>query len=173
MMANSIGYDRYMAASRVYLETSFFSACVTTRKGDKVVGWRASSREWWQSQAQHFDLFISDEVIHELSAPGFINGPEALAMLQGLKVLPITPEVEQLAELLCAQRVMPGPALSGDALHVAVATVSGMDFILSWNVSHLANPAKRTHLAVICMRAGLVPPAIVTPDMLQEIDNEQ
>lgn len=62
---------------------------------------------------------------------------------------------------------MPGPSLSGDAIHVAIATVHRMDFILSWNVKHLANPNKRTHFSVICMRTGFLPPTIVTPDMLE------
>lgn len=87
-------------------------------------------------------------------------------MLKGLTVLELTIEVEQFAELLVKERVMPGPSKSGDAIHVAVATIHRMDFMLTWNVKHLSNPNKQTHLAVICMRAGLTPPMIVTPDML-------
>ena len=47
-----------------------------------------------------------------------------------------------------------------------------MEYMLTWNVQHLANPNKRMHLAVLCMRLGLAPPAIVTPDMLQEPDDD-
>lgn len=83
-----------------------------------------------------------------------------------MNVLDINPEVEDFAGLLVAQKVMPAPAISGDALHVATATIHRMQYILSWNVKHLANENKRMHLAVICMRLGLVPPMIVTPDML-------
>jgi hypothetical protein len=70
------------------------------------------------------------------------------------------------------EKVMPAPSVAGDAVHVAVATIYRMDYILTWNVRHLANPNKRIHFGVICMRLGLVPPQIVTPDMLQEIDDE-
>ncbi len=55
---------------------------------------------------------------------------------------------------------------------MATAMVHRMDYVLTWNVRHLANPNKRTHFAVICLRLGLVPPLIVTPDMLQEADDE-
>jgi hypothetical protein len=87
-------------------------------------------------------------------------------MLKGLSVLEYTSEVAQFAEALVRERVMPGPSVSGDAVHVAAATIHRMDYIMTWNVKHLANLNKRTHLAVICTRAGFTPPMIVTPDML-------
>ena len=62
---------------------------------------------------------------------------------------------------------MPGPAV-GDAVHVAVATRHGVDFMLSWNVKHLANANKAQHLRSVRLRLGLVPPLIVTPDYLGE-----
>jgi hypothetical protein len=117
-------------------------------------------------------LFVSGEVVRELTSPEFPNGNAALAMLQGLAFLDTTSEVESLASLLVEERVMPAPAVSGDAIHVAAATVHRMDYILTWNVKHLANPNKRTHFGVICMRLGLAAPQIVTPDMLQEADDE-
>jgi hypothetical protein len=105
-------------------------------------------------------------VIKELADPSFLNREEALAMLSGLSLLEATQEIEQFADLLVTEKVMPKPSLSGDAVHVATATIHCMQYILSWNVKHLANENKRTHLGVICMRLGLVPPIIVTPDML-------
>jgi hypothetical protein len=41
-----------------------------------------------------------------------------------------------------------------------------MDYVLAWNVRHLANPNKRTHFGIICLRLGISPPIIVTPDLL-------
>ena len=114
---------------------------------------------------------MSPEVVGELSSDDFPNRDPAMKMLRGLGVLEITREVEDLAELLVAEKVMPEPARSGDALHVAVATLHKMDYLLTWNIQHLANPNKRTHLAVVCLRLGIAPPLILTPDMLQESDN--
>ena len=157
--------------ARVYIETSFFSACVTDRSGEKIVGWRASSNEWWKTQRRRHDIFISGEVIRELSAADFPNRDKALALLTGLNMLELTLEVERLADLMVREKVMPAPAVGGDAVHVAAAVTHRMDYILTWNVKHLANPNKRAHFAVICMRLGLVPPQIVTPDMLQELED--
>jgi hypothetical protein len=65
---------------------------------------------------------------------------------------------------------MPGPVEEGDALHVAVAVVHQMDFVLTWNVRHLANPNKRTHLRTVCARCGYTIPELVTPEDLWEIE---
>jgi hypothetical protein len=157
---------------KVYLETSFFSVCVSTRSGIKGLGWKASSNEWWQAQARRHELFISPEVIRELAAPEFPNRSSALQMVRGLSMLDLTPEVTELAELLVEEKVMPGPATQGDAIHVAAATFHGMDYILTWNVKHLANPNKRKHFAIICVRLGLAPPILMTPDLLQENEDE-
>lgn len=154
--------------AKVYLETSFFSQCVTIRTGAIDLGRRATSLNWWNTQAKAFELFISDEVIRELSDPDFpdtVRGP-ALAMLSGLTAVDLSAEVAGLADLLVRERAMPAPAVSGDAIHVAAAVVHQMDYLLTWNQKHLANPNKRTHLAVICARLHLAVPQIVTPDLL-------
>lgn len=156
--------------ARVYLETSFFSACVSARTSAKSVSWRETSNEWWQTQAPRHELYVSDEVVAELSDPDFAQGPAALEMLRGLRLLELGQEVRGLAEILVREKVMPRPGVSGDALHVAVATVHGMDYVLTWNVQHMANPNKRTHFATLCLRLGLLPPQIVTPDLLMEAD---
>jgi len=157
--------------AKVYVETSFFSACVSRRTDPKTAGWRVTSNEWWATEAKRHELFISGEVIRELSVPTFPNVSTALEMVKGLSLLDLVGEVEDLADLLVIQRVMPGPATSGDALHVAAATIYGMDYILTWNVKHLANPNKRTHFGIICMRLGLAAPMLITPDLLQETEN--
>lgn len=62
---------------------------------------------------------------------------------------------------------MPSP-VAGDALHVAASCIHRIDYLLSWNVRHLANPNKVSHLQTICVRTGHIPPKIVTPELLWE-----
>lgn len=93
-------------------------------------------------------------------------------MLDRLAVLELTSEVVDLADLLVHEKIIPAPAVEGDALHLAAAIVHQMEYMLTWNVKHLANPNKRTHLAVLCLRLGFSPPQLVTPDLLQEPDDE-
>ena len=69
------------------------------------------------------------------------------------------------------RKVMP-KSIGGDALHVAIATVSRCKYVLTWNVKHLANPNKVQHLTAVCLEFGWVPPRILRPDDMMEIEDE-
>jgi predicted nucleic acid-binding protein len=152
--------------ARVYLETSFFSACVWDRTDPKSLARQDDSRRWWVQQRGHHELCLCAEVLRELAEPSFRNRDDALALTAGIRELEITGDVLGFAKILVRDRVMPSPAEEGDAVHVAAATVHGVEYMLSWNVKHLANLRKVTHLREVCRRAGYVPPTIVTPDLL-------
>ena len=79
-----------------------------------------------------------------------------------MELLAITEEVEPLAEKLLRVGALPAKARV-DALHVAVATVNGMQFLLTWNCRHLANAMLRRTIEEACKAAGYEPPAIGTP----------
>jgi hypothetical protein len=155
--------------ARVYLETSFVSACVTERQDAASVYRRQVSTEWWGTQRDKHAHFLAEEVLAELSSPAFRHRDAALELVRGVRVLPITEDVRGLAHILVREKVMPGP-VAGDAVHVAVATVHAMDYVLTWNVRHLANANKLEHLRIVCRRVGCVPPEIVTPDLLWDYD---
>jgi hypothetical protein len=53
-----------------------------------------------------------------------------------------------------------------DALHIAVAAVHGMDYLLTWNCTHIANAALRDPIESVCRAHGYEPPAICTPEEL-------
>jgi len=121
-----------------------------------------------RTQSQRHDLFISAEVINELSTPVYPQAAEALSMISDIPVIGVDADIGGFAHVLVRELVMPGPA-SGDAIHVAACVIFKIDYLLSWNVRHLANPNKMAHLRVICVRLGYMPPAIITPDLLWEI----
>ncbi len=87
--------------------------------------------------------------------------------------LEVTAEVRGLAKILVREKVMPGPAETGDAVHVAAAIVNHCEYLLTWNVKHMANPNKKRHLGNVCLKLGFVPPEIVTPDSLWMLDEEE
>lgn len=152
--------------ARVYLETSFFSACVSERRDARSIYSRHQSRQWWVHQRTAYEIFISGEVLRELSSPGFRHREEALALAKDARLLALNGDVLGLAKALVREKAMPGPEESGDAVHLAAAVVHGMDFLLTWNQRHLANPNKLPHLREVCMRAGFMTPALTTPDAL-------
>lgn len=87
-------------------------------------------------------------------------------MLRGLTVVEIDDAVVRLAERFVRKKVMPRPATAGDALHVAAATIHRVQYLMTWNVKHLANPNKTTQFRALCLDLGYEPPTIVTPDLL-------
>lgn len=156
--------------ARVYLETSFVSACVTPRSDTASMYRRQVSTDWWTGQRSAHELFIAEEVLTELSHPSFQHQSAANTMLEGIPLLSVNEDVRGLAKILVREKVMPAP-VAGDAIHVAIATVYNIDFLLTWNIRHLANVNKRQHLEVVCRRAGFLAPQIVTPDVLWEFES--
>ncbi len=157
--------------SKVYLDTSFVSACVTERDDPSSVYRRVTSLAWWSSQRRFHEILVSAEVVDELSAPGYRQRVEALNWIRQIPIAEIDERVRSLAATFVAEKVMPAP-VAGDAIHVAVACIHRIEYLLSWNVRHLANPNKLAHLSSICARTGIWPPRIVTPDLLWERNDE-
>lgn len=87
--------------------------------------------------------------------------------LQGIRVLAATGDVAKLAHRLVAQGAVPA-TVAVDAIHIAVAAVNCMDFLLTWNCRHIANAATRGRIEEVCRAAGMVPPVICTPEELLE-----
>ena len=50
-----------------------------------------------------------------------------------------TPRVESLTKRLLAAGLVPA-SVAADAIHIATASVHGMDFLVTWNFKHIANP---------------------------------
>lgn len=80
-------------------------------------------------------------------------------------VLEVTEEAESLAAAILAAGVIP-PRAVRDAAHIAVATVSDMDYLLTWNCKHLANAQIIRRISVACNKQGYDMPVICTPEEL-------
>ena len=89
-----------------------------------------------------------------------------MQLVNGLPELAITEEIEQIAVVYQARRLMPHVPVR-DALHVAIASYYRMDFLLTWNCKHLANANKARHFRELNLEMGLYVPQLVTPDQLQ------
>ncbi len=149
----------------VYLETSVVSAHDDRRDDPVSQAQRLITLDWWEYQRPHFDLYYSQAVAAELMRTDFPGRESSLRLLDEMTLLPITPAVEGVAETYRRHLVMPGGAM-GDAVHLAVACVHEVDYLLTWNCRHLANTNKIRHIQVVNMRLGLRAPVILTPEML-------
>ena len=153
---------------RVYLETSVVSYLVGRLSRDVVVlGNQELTREWWSSRRGEYSVFISEVVIGEASIGDAELASQRLALANNLPLLAVTEEAERLAPLLLKAAGL-APNAETDALHMAVAAVHGMDYLLSWNCKHIANATIRRAIERQCRLSGYEPPVICTPQELLE-----
>jgi predicted nucleic acid-binding protein len=154
---------------RVYLETSVISYLTAPSSRDLVVaGHQQITKEWWEDRMR-FDLYVSDAVFEEASRGDPVAAARRIAALEGIDILRPIPQALTLAQRVLESGTMPAKAAL-DALHVALATVHGMDFLLTWNCAHIANAAIRPRLDELCWKAGYRPSVICTPLELTESD---
>ena len=152
-------------AARVYMETTVPSAYVSTRTDPSSVHRRELTRAWWTAQRVRYDVWISEAVALELAQGDWPGKAGALELVEPLARVAVTEEAANVARRYVRERLVPAD-LQGDALHLALACVYEFDFLLTWNIRHLANPNKFSHLTIINRRLGLLTPQVVTPEML-------
>ena len=156
-----------MAKANVYLETTIVSYLVASPTTDVIqAGHQEATRNWWTGR-HRFELFVSRAVLTEAGR----GNPEAAARrLEALRDIPnleFGRDVAALSRELIRSGTLPVKARL-DAAHVAVAAVNGIDFLLTWNLRHLANAALRGKIEQTCREAGFAPPIICTPEELME-----
>jgi predicted nucleic acid-binding protein len=150
---------------KVYIETSIPSYLTAWRSRDLIVAANQGiTKEWWDSREQ-FDLYISALVIQEFGAGNPETAQKRLEQLDDITELNVTEEVERFAEVFIQKVPLPEKARI-DALHIAVAVLSGMDYLLTWNCTHIANAILHPKLEAICREFGYEPPTICTPQEL-------
>lgn len=150
----------------IYLETSFISY-LTARQSRTVIGaaHQEITREWWARRRADYCLRISDLVVRECAAGDPDAAQRRLAAITGIGRLEINEKVEQIGIALLEKGLVP-PKVVEDALHIAIAAVHGVDFILTWNFKHIANPVMQIRIAGFLAEIGLPMPFICTPEAL-------
>jgi predicted nucleic acid-binding protein len=108
---------------------------------------------------------ISALVISESQAGDAEALKRRLSYIQDLPILRLGDEVVNLAEKLLNGAALPLKA-KDDALHIAIAAVHEINYLLTWNCKHIANANKRTVIENICREAGYQPSIICTPEEL-------
>ena len=150
---------------KVYLETSVPSYLTARRSRDLIMAANQEiTQEWWDNREQ-FDLYLSSLVLQEASSGDPIAAQKRIEQLNDIPEIDITEEIERFAEILIQKIPLPEKAKM-DALHIAIATLGGMDYLLTWNCAHIANALLRPKIEAICREFGYEPPTICTPNHL-------
>jgi hypothetical protein len=150
----------------VYIETSIVSYLTAHPSRDLVTAAHQQlTHTWWQVGRSEFQIFASQVVLDESAAGDPQMASKRIELLTDVPLLEITPQVAELAEKLIMRLPLP-PRAGADALHIAVAAYYGMDFLLTWNCSHIANAVLRPKIERICKEHGYSAPVLCTPEEL-------
>lgn len=153
---------------RIYVETTIPSYLTSRPTTDvRSAANRAATIEWWSDRKQSFDLFISEFVVAEASMGDRLAANRRLKSIEGIPQFEVTEEVRGLGKWLIERGVIP-VRCAIDSFHIATAAVHGMDYLLTWNCSHIANAAIRSQIEAACRERGCEPPIICTPLELME-----
>ncbi len=155
----------------VYLETTFVSY-LTGRDSNNllILTKQRSCKRWWQFHRKRFRMVISEPVIRECGRGDVTAVKDRLALLRDIEVLETTNAAAELAVELLKQKAVPHNAAE-DALHIAVAAVHRVDYLLSLNFRHINNAVRQRKLEEVCRSCGAVLPEICTPDELMGEDD--
>lgn len=156
----------------VYIETSIVSY-LRQRPSTQIV---AAARQllthrWWDNERKNYELVISQYVIDEAAAGNPILAAERLELLEGIPLLPYTPEITTLADEIMSLGVLPEKA-QVDALHIAAVAHHQIRFLLTWNCKHIANAKILPRIHDLFAQLGIPIPIICTPEELLGDDAE-
>ncbi len=160
-----------MRKKRVYVESSVISYLAARPSTDIVkLTKQTQTRMWWERR-DRWDLFISPAVIKEIQGGDQDAARKRIDAVSGLPILHDTDteaeEIALLTDTLIRDGVLPGKARF-DALHIANATIHGMDYLVTWNQKHIFNLDRVESLFAAIRRQGCVPPVLVRPDYFLE-----
>ncbi|MFQ5864169.1 MAG: type II toxin-antitoxin system VapC family toxin [bacterium] len=150
----------------VYIETSVVSYYTSKPSRDLIIAARQEiSREKWPQILDSFEPYISALVVQEAEQGDQNEAQKRLDAISTLPVLSITDEAEKLAFTL----IKDGPITKKnpeDALHIALATANGMDYLVTWNFAHINNAQMKSKIISIIERNGYHCPIICSPEEL-------
>ncbi len=151
---------------RVYVETTIPSYLTAWPSRDLIMAAHQQvTLEWWEGRRHGFDLFISQFVIDEAALGDPDAAKRRLEILIPLPILDASDDVFVVANELMKRVPLPAKAET-NSLHIAISAVNGMDYLMTWNCTHIANAELRDDIEAVCRQCGFEPPIICTPEEL-------
>lgn len=150
----------------VYIETSILGYLTARSTKNLIVAANMEiTRDWWEFRRSAFVLYTSEAVLDEAAQGDPAVAAQRLELLRDFPLLALNQAVQGLATQFLARSSLPVKA-KVDAIHIAAATVHGMDYLLTWNCKHIANAQIQSKLAEISLDSGYVLPILCTPNEL-------
>jgi predicted nucleic acid-binding protein len=147
----------------LYLETSVIGAYLDNGEPFR----RDLTIRWWEHELDEYRPFITPLVKRELERVSEPHRTGYLNLIKPLVQLEMLDEAAILAEGYISRGIFSRKYIA-DALHVALASVHKIDYLVTWNFGHLASVRKQARIRLFNTAAGFFVPMIVTPEFLVE-----
>lgn len=147
----------------VYIETSIVSHATAWPSSDPATAvLQEQAQRWMNEQRPLYDVVTSQLVIDEATMGDADAASGRLKLLDGIAVLPANPDADTVADENVRRSMMPASARI-DALHVALAALAGVQYLLTQNCKHIANAHELPRLYRLLDELGLSGMLICTP----------
>jgi predicted nucleic acid-binding protein len=157
--------ERAVVKPTLYLDSSVPSYWLEQGPDPIVHARHLVTRQWWAEVLPRFNAYISQIVIAELTGGESERSAQRLELVRGMPLLDVDGDVEEAAQFYVDHLALPSRDIR-DAFHLALASVHGIEYLVTWNYKHLANASKRTHFETLNRRLHLVSPVICSPEEL-------
>lgn len=150
---------------KIYLETSVISY-LTAKPSKTIIGaaHQQITSAWWEKRKE-YEIFVSESVLRECAAGNPDAAQKRLKIAETLPLLLISEDMLQIAQEFLNRGIIPTKAAE-DGLHIAIATIHQVDYLLTWNCKHIANPEIQRNISSYLDEIGLFLPFICTPEEL-------
>jgi predicted nucleic acid-binding protein len=145
----------------LYLETSVVGAYLDNGEPFR----RDLTIRWWERELGEYRAVVSLLVLRELARVPEPHRTGYLKLVAPLEQVELSDEAAILADGYVSRGIFHRKYL-GDALHVALASVHKIDYLVTWNFGHLANVRRQARIRLFNTAAGFYVPMIVTPEFL-------
>ncbi len=153
----------------VYIESTIPSYLTARNARSEALEYdQKLTRQWWEIRRSSYRIYTSTFTLREISRVDNDAATLRLECLVNIQSLTITPEIETHGLNIGAALKLPEKSML-DAFHVAVCIVHQIDYLLTWNCTHLANPVLQKQLIEYCRFRDLHVPVICTPEQMMRI----
>jgi len=147
----------------VYIETSIVSHATARPSSDPTTSaLQDQAKLWMAEQRPLYDVVTSQLVIDEAGMGDADAAARRLKMLDGIPVLPVNPDAHTVADEILRRSMMPTFARI-DALHIAIAALADVQYLLTQNCKHIANAHELPRIYRLLDQLGLSGMLICTP----------
>lgn len=152
-----------MKKLRIYLDTSVIGGCFDDEFSE-------------ESRKLINEIKNNDKkgVISDITLREMMEAPQEIIQYfhtfkETLEIVQITTEADDLSEEYLRAKII-GVKFKNDSLHIAAATISQVDVLVSWNFKHIVNYNKIIQFNSVNIRNGFKPLQIFSPKEVLSYD---